>query len=131
MSAPGGLLQEIVKYLPDSRVRDRITELSRLPNDLTVASVASRYGSSGYVADSVPLALYAARLIDHLPLDAILRETIEAGGDTDTIASMTGQIVGASIGASQISRDIIESLPASMEVKRIAGEFAATVQTVE
>jgi ADP-ribosylglycohydrolase len=92
-------------------VRDRILELSALPDELTVADVASRFGSSGYVVESVPLAIYAARSIVRFPFDSVLRSAIEAGGDTDTIASMTGQIAGAWIGALQISRDLIQLLP--------------------
>jgi ADP-ribosylglycohydrolase len=65
-----------------------------------------------------------------LPLEVILRETIEAGGDTDTIASMTGQMVGAWIGASQISRAMIESLPNEIDIERLANEFAGAVETV-
>jgi ADP-ribosyl-[dinitrogen reductase] hydrolase len=111
-------------------VRDRILELSDLPDDRPVADIAKQFGSSGYVVESVPLALYAARSISRVPLDVVLRSAIEAGGDTDTIASMTGQIAGAWIGASQISRETIELLPDVNDIERIAYEFAEAVQMV-
>ncbi|HEX6283233.1 MAG TPA: ADP-ribosylglycohydrolase family protein, partial [Pyrinomonadaceae bacterium] len=104
-------------------------ELDALPDETTVADVASRFGSSGYVVESVPLALYAARSIDRLPLYAVLRSAIEAGGDTDTIASMTGQIAGAWAGASRISGELVESLPNASDIERIVEEFAETVET--
>jgi ADP-ribosyl-[dinitrogen reductase] hydrolase len=129
-SIPDQLFQKVLGYLPDSRVRDRILELSALPDELTVADVASQFCSSGYVVESVPLAIYAARSIVRLPLDAVLRSAIEAGGDTDTIASMTGQIAGAWIGASQIPRDMIQSLPDANDIERIANEFAGTIERV-
>jgi ADP-ribosylglycohydrolase len=72
----------------------------------------------------VPLALYAARRIDRFPFDVVLCNVIEAGGDTDTIASMTGQIAGAWIGASSIPRNLF---PRANQIKRIVNEFAATV----
>ena len=126
-SSPDQIFEEVVAYLPDSRVRDRIVELSALPNDQPVNDVASQFGSSGYVVESVPLALYAARSVDRLPIDAVLRNVIEAGGDTDTIASMTGQIAGTWIGGSQIPSELIELLPDLSNIERIADEFATTV----
>lgn len=129
-SSPDQLFETVLSYLPDSRVRDRIVELDALTDERTVADIASQFGSSGYVVESVPLALYAARSIDRLALDAVLRSVIEAGGDTDTIASMTGQIAGAWAGASQISRETVESLPNASGIERIVDEFAQTVETV-
>ena len=67
------LLETVLTYLPDSRVRDRIKELNSLPDDLPVAEIATQYGSSAYVVDSVPLALYAARQIDRFPLQTVDR----------------------------------------------------------
>jgi len=121
------LLTNVLTSLPDSRVRDRIGELCKLPDDLLPAEVGGQFGSSGYVAESVPLALYAARQIDRFPFDVVLHNVIEAGGDTDTIASMTGQIAGAWIGASSIPQNLIGSLPRADEIERIVDEFAATV----
>lgn len=121
---PMRLLETVVTYLPDSRVRDCIAELKSLPNNLAVAEVGKQYGSSGYVVESVPLALYAAREIEHLPLQVVLRNAIEAGGDTDTIASMTVQIAGAWIGVSQVSAELINSLPTLSEIDAVIDKFA-------
>jgi ADP-ribosylglycohydrolase len=126
-SSPSQLLTNVLRALPDSRVRDRLVELDQLPNDLIIADVAIQFGSSGYVVDSVPLALYAARSIDRVPFDVLLRNVIEAGGDTDTIASMTGQIAGAWLGAPAISRNVLESLANADQIERVVDEFAATV----
>lgn len=128
-SSPETLLKIVIENLPDSRVRDRVMELTRLPDVLPVTEVAARFGSSGYVVESVPLALYAARAIVRSPLCSVLRAIIEAGGDTDTIASIAGQIAGTWIGASQISREVIEQLPKTSDIERIADEFARTMET--
>jgi ADP-ribosylglycohydrolase len=111
-------------------VRDRIEELDAPSPRETIADIAHEFGSSGYVVESVPLALSAARSIDRLPLDVLLRRVIEAGGDTDTIASMTGQIAGAWLGASRIPREMIELLPNAPEIERFANEFASTLTDV-
>ena len=129
-SSPSDLFQTVLADLPDSRVRDRILALGTLRGERSVAEVGSEFGASGYVVDSVPLALYAAPLIERFPLDQLLRNVIEAGGDTDTIASMTGQIAGAWPGVSQISRELIELLPDSAGIERTAEEFASTVSSL-
>lgn len=123
-ASPSQLLEAVLTDLSDSRVRDRIAEINSLPKDLSVTEVGSRYGTSGYVVESVPLALYAAREIDRLPLQHVLRNAIEGGGDTDTIASITGQVAGAWIGVSQIPTELIESLP---DVKNVIDRFAETI----
>ena len=126
-SSPAQLLTDVADSLPDSRVRDRIVELDQLPRDLIAAEVGSQLGTSGYVVESVPLALYAARSVDRVPFDVLLRNVVEAGGDTDTIASMTGQIAGAWLGASNIPKRWISSLPHAHEIERIVDGFAETV----
>ena len=126
-STPGTLFHTVVPGLPDSRVRDRLVEIEYVSDNLTVADVGSIFGFSGYVADSVPLAIYSARFIEQFPLDEVLRNTIEAGGDTDTIASMTGQIAGAWLGSSGISRELISRLPNLREIERVVDEFARTL----
>jgi ADP-ribosylglycohydrolase len=75
----------------------------------------------------VPLALYAARSVERFPFDILIRNVIEAGGDTDTIASMTGQVAGAWLSASGISQNLIGSIPNADEIERIVNEFAATL----
>jgi ADP-ribosylglycohydrolase len=129
-SAPRRILQHIVAQLPDSRVRDRAVELTRLPSETSIAEVAARYGSSGYVVDSVPLALYAAQSIGELSLHAILRDVIEAGGDTDTIASMAGQVTASWIGASQIPSELVRPIDGAAQIEQIATKFALAVETV-
>ena len=126
-STPGTLFETVVPGLPDSRVRDRLVELEYLSENLTVADVGSMFGSSAYVVNSVPLANYAARIIELFPLDEVLRNTIEAGGDTDTIASMAGQIAGAWLGVSGISRELSSRLPNVREIERVVDEFARTL----
>ncbi len=128
-SGPINLFDVVLQALPDSRVRDRIVALSTLQGDPSVADVGGEFGASGYVVDSLPLALYAARAIGQAPLHEVLRNAIEAGGDTDTIASMTGQIAGSWLGVSGIPRELIESLPSVAYIERVADEFASTLRT--
>jgi len=70
------------------------------------------------------LSTAAARLIERQTFDELLRMVIEAGGDTDTNASMLGQIPGARVGAASISRKIVELLPETTYIENMASDFA-------
>lgn len=121
-SAPGdGLLPRIAATLPDTSVRDRMLTVGRLPGDTPPAVVAARHGCSGFVVDSVPRAIFTAQRADRLAFPELLEEVIAGGGDTDTIASMTGQIVGARLGQSR--------LPAALLGKFRSSDLVSIVDT--
>ncbi|MCU1242137.1 MAG: hypothetical protein JWO71_2863 [Candidatus Acidoferrum typicum] len=115
-------LDAVMNSLPDSAVRDRIQQL--LPLRLSAMEVASRFGATGYVVDSVPLALYCAQSIAVQPLQAVLVHAIEAGGDTDTIASIVGQLAGAVVGAAGIPSELFASVNDRNQVRLLALQFA-------
>lgn len=108
--------------LPDCAVRDRIQEL--LPLELPVVEVASVYGATGHVVDTVPLALYSAQAIAKEMLPVVLERTIMIEGDTDTIASITGQVAGTVAGATGIPSELIDEIKAAEELRAIADAFA-------
>lgn len=118
------LLPTVAKLLPDSCVRDRLHLLAGLDRTTPLQDVAQRFGCSGYVAEAVPLALYAAGGIERKPLFDVLREVIEVGGDTDTIAAMASQVAGARIGASRIPQDLLAPLPNVDEIFKTAEAFS-------
>lgn len=93
-SGPRDLAGEIAEQLPDTRVRDALVVLAELEPGSSPADAASAIGCSGFVAESVPLAIYTAAWARGDAASAI-RAAVECGGDTDTIASIAGQIAGA------------------------------------
>lgn len=88
------LLNIVAQKLPDCRVRDRLHELAALDN-VPIADAAKQYGCSGYVVESVPLALYSATFLQAIVFQATLESVVSADGDCDTIASIAGQVMGA------------------------------------
>ncbi|MGC4051857.1 MAG: ADP-ribosylglycohydrolase family protein [Paludibaculum sp.] len=121
-SAEYCFLDSAVEAAPDSAVRDRIQELARL--SCPIAEVAGRYGASGHVVDTVPLALFAAQFIVVQPLSEILGNVISAGGDTDTIASITGQLAGAVTGAAGILSGQFADLRDATQILETVEAFA-------
>lgn len=112
------LIKLIVDELPDTQVRDRLLELDSL-NHLSIVEVGLKYKPTGYVVDSVPISIFAAQKTVQLSLEEIFIELIKVGGDTDTICSMTGQIVGALINYEQIPKHLLEKFNALQEAELI------------
>jgi ADP-ribosyl-[dinitrogen reductase] hydrolase len=122
------LLTEIASKLPDTRLRDRLIEISACGRRTRALELAERFGSSGYVVHSVPLAVFCARRAAEVPFSELLIEVISAGGDTDTIASMTGQIAGTRLGLANLPREFVERVPDLDEVMAVGREFARKVE---
>jgi ADP-ribosylglycohydrolase len=109
--------------LPDSKVRDRLLRFAAFGDDVSPFNIGDTWGSSGFVADSVPLAIFAARDLHKRPFAEILERAIGAGGDTDTIASIAGQIAGAALGAAALPSDLVARLRDRDEIVGIAERF--------
>jgi poly(ADP-ribose) glycohydrolase ARH3 len=74
----------------------------------TPGEVQGRLGSSSDVGESVAAALYSA--LAHDRFEAAARFGVRLGGDTDTVAAMTGAVVGARDGFRAIPTRWVEAL---------------------
>lgn len=119
-------LAATIEGLPDSAVRDRIEAL--LPLAVPAAEVARRFGATGHVVDTVPLALYCAQFVGSQPLSVVLAQTINVGGDTDTIASIAGQLAGTVVGFAGLPHEYLTDVNGSSEAALIAQKFADVVE---
>ena len=119
-----GLVPSVADELPDSRVRDRLREFAMLDSSRALVEIAAQFGNSGYVAESVPFALIAAEHSHAADFAEWLRGLIETGGDTDTIASIAGQIVGCALGYDELPKDLVSRLPDLTEMRRVIDAFA-------
>jgi len=88
------LFDLIIPELPDTRVRDRLIEINAIHNNSDIRSVAL-LGNNGYVVNSIPFAIFAATQVYKTGMHEMYKSVIDAGGDTDTNASLAGQIAGA------------------------------------
>lgn len=116
------LLAHVASHIPDSQVRDRLREiLDAQPR--SIAAAAEQFGNTGFVADAVPFALFAAsRCEDHSP-HSILQQIIATGGDTDTNASLAGQILGAALGYATLPQQWMSQLNLDAELVAIVDQF--------
>ncbi len=121
------LLGLVAENLPDTQLRDRLQSLAGVEGDVSLRRIAERFGSSGYVVDSVSLALCGASRIRSLGFRRMLEELIICGGDTDTIASMAGQMGGTLIGRGGIPQEMTDRLPDRDFIEEVAGKFANSI----
>ena len=126
-AGPGLSLDRIVRQLPDTSVRDRLMSYAALAPGVGLADAARRFGTSGYVAESVPFALFAACRVAELGFAGMLEQVIAAGGDTDTNAALAGQVAGTALGFCRLPNELLERLPQPEMVLGIAREFAEVV----
>ena len=123
----GSLLDHVATTLPDSSVRDRCFELAKLPPDASLVDVGQQFGCTGYVVESVPYALYGVQRIATNGFGSVLEQIISAGGDTDTNASIAGQVAGAWLGIGGIPMALIQRLSDSQSVLETARQIATMV----
>ena len=78
-------------------------------NDFARSIGVGLRGVSGYIYQSVPVALHAAWRFPH-DFEAAVSGTIACGGDTDTTAAIVGGIVGAGVGRARLPAPLLENL---------------------
>lgn len=103
------LIELILSYLPDTNVRDRLTELNKLPTDNAI-SEAAVLGTNGYVVNSIPFAIFCASQAKKIGMENMYQQIIDSGGDTDTNASIAGQIVGTLVGEENLPLRLKEKI---------------------
>lgn len=121
------LITTLTEKLPDSRVRDRLIDIQ--DSSISVEEYAARFGTSGYVVDSVPIAILAA--VRSEGLLSTFDQIIRCGGDTDTIASMFGQLFGAINGTSALPLEIVDRIDGISMIRGTFAEFSQFAISVD
>ncbi|MEZ5293802.1 MAG: ADP-ribosylglycohydrolase family protein [Vicinamibacterales bacterium] len=121
MGVPVELPRLVADQLPDTRVRDRLNALAAFGGN--AGEAAAQFGSSGYVVDAVPMALFVASRSAHLGIQSVAEEAASLGGDTDTIASIASQVTGAS--GYEPPRVLLERTSGFDDVEARIEQFAA------
>jgi ADP-ribosyl-[dinitrogen reductase] hydrolase len=123
----GWSLEGIASCLPETLVQQRLVSYAALSSTISLAEAARRYGASGYVVESVPFALFAAGRAQELGFAGMLEQVIAVGGDTDTNASLAGQVAGTALGLGRLPTDLVNRLPEAEFILGTARAFAERV----
>ena len=122
------LLELVIGFLPDTLVRDRLIAMNELPSSVSIRDLALRFGNSGFVAESVPLAICGANRYREIGFIRLLESLIACGGDSDTIASIAGQITGSLVGYSRLPAHLTWQVPDRIFVENLAIDFAESLK---
>lgn len=122
-----GLFAYILPNIPDCLLKDRMEIISSDHQNSSLEKIANTLGCSGYVVESVPLAIWGAGHIQKYGFKMLLEKLITVGGDTDTIASIAGQIAGTKIGKSKLPKSLINLIPEKSKVESITQKFISAV----
>ena len=115
--------EDVISLTFDSRTRDNLRVLCQTPS-LSYKTAATTMGTDGFVARSVPMALLAAWEGLEVGVEAMFDNIISAGGDTDTIASMAGQLWGTAQGVDALPSGMLEQLPERAHLGDVFSRFA-------
>ncbi|MCX6779112.1 MAG: ADP-ribosylglycohydrolase family protein [Candidatus Magasanikbacteria bacterium] len=89
------------------------------------SEVSRRLGTASFVLESAPFSIVTAlRHIDDFRAGVL--EAVNAGGDTDSNASVVGAIIGANVGLEGIPPEWLRFSPAYLEMARLGLELYAT-----
>lgn len=123
------LFDVIIPEIPDTNVRDRLIDISRYDSTTAIADIAKQ-GNNGYVVNSVPFAIYCSTRIIDLGIEKMFQEIINSGGDTDTNASIAGQIAGTLIGLEKIPQKLLIKLKSLEEYNWIKQIIDTTKRSI-
>ncbi len=121
------VLESLEQYTVVPVYREKFqTALALMSDEHSPRRVARALGSGVMALHSAPTAVYlSARFPEDY--DAAVSAAIELGGDTDTIAAMTGAIVGARIGKSRLPADALAKLEGVEQLDTLADRYADLV----
>ncbi|MCH7230935.1 ADP-ribosylglycohydrolase family protein [Glycomyces sp. L485] len=124
--AADDLIAVVAQY---ARTPEFTAELRSVPGLLEGAAsdIAARFACDATALGSVPAAIAVFLRHPDEPADAIA-EAIGLGGDTDTIAAMTGALAGARCGEGAIPASWALRLEQSMRVWTVAGQLSGLGQ---
>lgn len=118
-----GLLDELWKILPDSKVKSIVYSLDSLIDSphITPEQALRVIGTKADVRQSVPAALYCFLKFDNYG-DAI-KAAIRAGGDTDTTAAIVGALFAARDGTVNMLPSWIEGVEDSAQLIKLDSQL--------
>jgi len=117
-------LAKLLDYVPDGVYREKLNRLEALLTQPDRGRVITELGNGIEAFNSVPTAIYSFLSQSRSFAQAILY-AISLGGDTDTIAAMTGAISGAYLGVESIPGQWKSKLENRRYIEKLAEELFA------
>ena len=108
--------------------RETVDEYKRILNNELVQLDISDIDSGGYVVSTLEAVLWS--LLRNNKFDQTLLTAIKLGGDTDTIAALTGALAGIVYNHEDIPEEWLNTLLKKEEILRFASDYARFLKTI-
>lgn len=95
--------------------------MSLVESERPSARVVARLGAGWVAEEALAIAVYSALATDDFAESVLL--AVNHSGDSDSTGSITGQILGATLGADAIPPSLLDGLGLRDVVERVAGDF--------
>lgn len=116
---PAMLPEEVASFIDEDRVAAKLrlaaSLLSDGPDRERDLANLGQIGTSADAAETAAAAMYCAAICGPDAERAVLT-AVNAGGDTDTIAAITGALAGVRVGGSVFPRRLVDGLAGSMYI---------------
>lgn len=113
------LLREALRFTKYKEYRQKVEKIKELLNsNASLKLVASELGNLSTAQDSVPSAIYC--FLSTNKFEECVIKAIMLGGDTDTIACMSGYLAGAYYGESKLPKYLLSKLENKDKIKNLA-----------
>lgn len=116
-----GIDPELKDFSVSEKINNNIEYL-----DESMEVLASRIGTSGLANESVVYAMFSFAK-EQNDFEKLLVQSVEQGGDTDSIASMAATLFGAHNGFSKLPNKYVINLQNTHEIQEKADQFADLV----
>lgn len=126
-------IQQVIRFLPDSHLKDRLLAISKKPG-ITIRETGRTFGASGNIVDSIPLAMFAARLVPELGFAQMMKEIVSAGGEMRSNCAIAGLIAGHWAGMNAIPQEMLDKLKTVKDYEKfhsIALDFSEKVDGMQ
>ncbi len=120
------VLDQLARAIEGTHWHARLDRIRLMSHSVSPSYAAARLGNDAAALNSVPMALHAFLQDPDRPPEA-LRYSLRAGGDTDTIASMTGALAGARCGVRALPVAWLERLENAARMSDLGDELAARI----
>lgn len=102
---------EVIGSVENSPLKEKLLYASRLAEQNSSTEAATKaLGNTGFVMQSIPLALFCFLRFGEGELIDALNEVISAGGDTDTNAAILGAWLGAKKGEGALNKELVDEI---------------------
>jgi poly(ADP-ribose) glycohydrolase ARH3 len=115
-------IDDLRRLAPAPEFQRQLDRVAAMETDAPAAEVAGRIGHGIAAVEAVPAALHAFLRHPFSLRDAVI-DAVTLGGDTDTIAAMTGALSGAFLGGQAIPTSWRDRLEAADDLEQVAADL--------